>query len=350
MSKRFLNGVYAVEVLNGRLNTSCPDVENNIGGYDNITFTKKINNKGYSSASSVKSSMKKFMIEQGENVSQYIKDEKKIIVEANPNNFINEDVFGFMKAETIKLNKEQYEQLDESTKKMYEGNKKETEFVNKATKKRDAKFKLNGLIGLGTSKVKKEYGICHTNGDSMPYILESYSDLMSGLFNFDIDSVGKFIISDNEKQFRDYSVLEAEALNIKDNLSKEDREHRIETTLKSLQYLSVESNQSNYLVDTTPKVVILGEYSWGNNVFQGVLNKNGINIEALKETIEDNESFRLSKIWIGISSRIASEQFNINKEELQKQLDEAELSDIIEVTTVGKAFNDYIEYMKNTLE
>lgn len=349
MNKRFLNGVYAIEILNGRLNTSCPDVENNNSGYDNITFTKKVGNKGYDSAASIKSSMKKYMIKQGEKISQYIKDGKKIIVEANPNKNLNEDVFGFMKAETVKLNEEQYKQLDDDIKKIYE--KKGKEYINKATKKRDAKFKLNGLIGLGISKVKKEYGICKTDGDSMPYILETYSDIMSGLFNFDINSVGKFIISDNETQFRDYSVAQAEVLDVKEELSKEEREHRIETTLRALQYLSIESNQSNYLVDTTPKAIILGEYSWGNNVFQGVINKNGINVEALKETIEDNEKFRLSKIWIGISSRIASEQFTINKEELQKQLTNEGLSDIVEVvTTVGKAFNNYIEYIKETLE
>ena len=262
MNKRFLNGIYAVEVLNGRLNTSCPDVENNIGGFDNVTFTKKIGNKGYDSASSVKSSMKKDFIEHGENVSQYIKDGKKIITEANPWKFINEDVFGFMRAETIKLTKEQYDQLDEDTKKMYEGNTKQTEFINKATKKREAKFKLNGLIGLGTSKVKKEYGICKTSGDSMPYVLESYSDVMQGLFNFDVNSVGKFIISDNETQFRDYSNIEAEILGVKD-LTVEERKHRVETTLRALQHLAIQSNQSNYLVDTTPKLVILGEYSWG---------------------------------------------------------------------------------------
>ena len=349
MNKRFLNGVYAVEVLNGRLNTSCPDVENNIGGFDNVTFTKKIGNKGYDSASSIKSSMKKDFIEHGENVSQYIKDGKQIITEANPWKFINEDVFGFMRAETIKLTKEQYDQLDEDTKKMYEGNTKQTEFTNKATKKREAKFKLNGLIGLGTSKVKKEYGICKTSGDSMPYVLESYSDVMQGLFNFDVNSVGKFIISDNETQFRDYSNIEAEILGVKD-LNLEERKHRVETTLRALQHLAIQSNQSNYLVDTTPKLVILGEYSWGNNVFQGVIKKTGIDIEALKETIEDNEQFRLSKIWIGISSKIMSEQFNINKEELQQQIDEAGLSEIIEIGTVGQAFNKYIEYMKETLE
>lgn len=348
MSKRFLNGVYAVEVLNGRLNTSCPDVENNNSGYDNITFTKKIANKGYSSSASVKSSMKKFLIEQGETISQYIKDGKKIIVEAHPAKNFNEDVFGDMKAETIKLNEEQYNLLDENTKKIYE--KKGKEYINKATKKREARLKMNGLIGLGTSKVKKEYGICKTEGDSMPYVLETYSDVMSGLFNFDIEGVGRFKISDNETQFRDYSVFEAETLNIKEELPVDERQHRIEMTLRAIQHLSMESNQSNYLVDTTPKVVILGEYSWGNNVFQGILNKNGINVEALKETIEDNEQFRLSKIWIGVSSRIASEQFKADKKALQEQIDEAGLSNMVEVMTVGQAFNSYVDYIKETLK
>ena len=164
--ERFLNGAYAIEVEHGRLNTSCPDVEVAITGNENITFTKTIGGKGYVSAPCIKKNIKDFMKLCGNEISQYVKDDKKIRVEAHPYKFINEDVFGFMKAEKIELTQEEYDNLEEQYKGLYKKSGKK--YTNNVTKKRDGKFKLNGLIGLGLNRVKKEWGVCHTTTDSMP--------------------------------------------------------------------------------------------------------------------------------------------------------------------------------------
>lgn len=340
--ERFLNGAYAIEVENGRLNTSCPEVENTTSN-DNITFTKTVGGKGYVSASCIKKNMKDFMKLCGYNISQYVKDNKKIRVEAHPYVNLNEDVFGFMKAEKVELTQEEYDNLDDQQQKLY--TKKGKIYSNNVTKKRDGKFKSNGLIGLGTNKVKKEWGVCSTTGDSMPYVLQKYADVMQGLFNFEIDRVGKFIVSENETKLRDYTESEVEILGISNELSREERLNRIEVTLRALQSLKLQSNQSNDLVDTMPKIIILGEYAWGNNMFQGIITKDGINIVALKEKLDNklNESFRLSKIWIGIDSSLRS--INIDKEQLKQELEGYD----VEITTVGEAFDNYIDYVKETL-
>lgn len=345
MKNRFANITYGVEVLNGRLNTSSEQVEKKINRFDNITFTKKVDGKGYASASCVKKNMKEFMENEGYEVSEYVKNDKKIIVKAHPEKYINEDLFGFMRADKEAITEEEYNNLDKNVKKLYSKPKKGKSERN-ITKKRSGKFALNGLIGVSRGKVKKEWGICQTTGDSMPYVLETYSDIMVGVGNLNINEISKFKISDIKSEFRDYSPEEAEALNIQEELSKDEKFKRIEVALRSLQYLSMKSNQSNYLVDTMPKIVIIGEYSWGNNMFQGLITKDGINIEGLKEIIEDYNKFRNSDIWIGISSRIENENFQGLKEKLQGELGEY---DFTHIGSVGKAFNEYLDYVKETL-
>lgn len=345
MKKRFLNGIIMIEAENSRLNTSCPEVERT-NGNENVTYTKKVGSNGMCSSASIKSNMKKFMIEEGFNVSQYIKDSNKIVSECDPIKFINEDVFGMMGARKVTISKEEYDSLK---KEEQEGFKKEKkEYTKNITKKRDAKFKLNALIGLGTSRVRKEWGVCNCEGNySMPYQLETYADLMSSIFNFDINSVGRFIISHDATELRDYSTEEKNSReDIVEELSREERLNRIKVTLKALKYLSIESNQSNYLTDTKPKAIILGEYSWGNNMFQGLITKNGVNIDGLKEVLDEYDDYRLSKIWIGLSNTIKSESFNNNIKEIKEKLIDYD----VKVTSVGKVFDEYLEYIEKTLE
>lgn len=205
---------------------------------------------------------------------------------------------------------------------------------------------LNGIIGVNTGRIYREFGVCKAKNESMPYKLETYSDILVGLGNFNINETAKFNISDDTTEFRDYSIKEAKVLDVKEELSKEEKFNRIKTALRGLQYLSLKSNQSNYLTDTMPKVVILGEYKWGNNVFQGLINKDGINIDGIKEVIEEYDDFRNSKIWIGVSSRILNENFQGLKGKLEEEL---KYYDDIEIGTIKNAFNGYLEYLKKTM-
>ena len=43
--------------------------------------------------------------------------------------------------------------------------------------------------------------------------------------------------------------------------------------LEAIEFLSIKSNQTNYLTDTKPKFVILADYSWGNNAFGNTIIK-----------------------------------------------------------------------------
>jgi CRISPR-associated protein Cst2 len=371
---RFLNMAYGVEVLNGRINGSSSQVEISKSGFDNITFTKKVNGKGYVSAPCVKKGIKEYMEQDGLEVSSKTKIGKKIITDADPIKKSDEDIFGFMLASNgilteegfneltedeqqnykkgkegyklnIELTKEQYEELTEAEKRTWKASKGKYIPVEKSTTKRKACMSMNGLIGVGTSRIREEFGVCETTGDSMPYVLETYSDMMSGLANLNINQVGNFTMGDKSVSFKDYDVADGiEEKNL--ILPKEERFKRIETLLRGTQYLSIKTNQSNHLVDTMPKIVIMAEYSYGNNVFQGLITKNGINIEGLRETIEECDRFRMSNIYIGISSKIMNEKFQGLKKILEEQLREF---DFIQIGTVKSAFDGYLEYLKCSL-
>jgi len=179
----------------------------------------------------------------------------------------------------------------------------------------------------------------------MPYKLETYSGIMANISSLHLSEIGKYKVSNTPTEFRDYDEMESKTLNVRD-LSKEERTDRVEKVLRSLEYMSIKGNQTNHLTDTKPKFIILGEYSWGNNVFQGLIKKDGVDIEMLKESLEQNEEYRLSPIYIGINKLFDDEYYN-KLLELKEAFKDC---DFVSIDNVHNTFDKYIEYMKETLE
>lgn len=352
-NNRMLNIAYAIEVLCGRLNGSSVEVEKNKNSYSNSTYTKKIGNRSRISSQCQKWNQKVFMEQVcGYEQNVKIKDGKQVKLMPHPHKYATDDIFGFMMAEKLSIDEEVFNTLSDEEKQMYKKNKKKYEA--NITKKRKSRWQMNSLINVSNRKIEWEWNVCGTEGDSMPYQVEVYSGVHANISNLNINKIGEFNISDIASEHRDYTIKEAENFGVT-SLSKEEKFNRIEAVLRSLEYLSIEGNKTNHLTDTKPKLIILGEYSWGNNVFQGLIKENGIDVEMLKESIEQNEEFRISDIWIGIN-KFHDENFNTVKNEgneienikdyLSKALGEY---DFIKVVNVHEAFNGYLEYLKETL-
>lgn len=344
MNNRFLNMVYFIEVIEGRLNGSAEQVERKKTGFDNVSYVKKIGNRGLVSAPCQKWNMKKFMNFKGYELSKRMKNGKKIAISALPHKFIDEAIFGFMRADKEELTEEQYNELSKEEQNSFK-KKGKNKYGRNITKKRKSRFLMSPLINVSNKKINFEWNVSSTDGDSLPYCVETYAGIFAGIANVDINNINKFTISNNEAEFRDYSNLE----NIEEKdiqLSKKEKYNRIKVAIQGLQYLSIEGNQNNHLTDTTPKFIILAEYSWGNNVFQGIIKEKGIDIEALEETLEDNDEFRLSNVWIGVSTRIENEDFQELKKQLQEELKDY---DYIKIGTIKNSFDKYLKYLKETL-
>lgn len=204
---------------------------------------------------------------------------------------------------------------------------------------------MSPLINVSNSKINVEWNVASTEGDYMPYTVETSAGIFVGISNINISNISQFTISKIDSEYRDYSVKEFNQEDIK--VSNYDKLERIKTVLKGLQYLSIQGNQNNYLTDTSPKFIILGEYSWGNNVFQGIIKRNGVDVEALEETLEENENFRLSDIWIGVSKRIISREYENLKDKLKSSFKK---NDYVHISTVKEAFDNYFIHLCKSFE
>ncbi|MGM9535460.1 MAG: DNA repair protein [Intestinibacter sp.] len=340
---RKLNGFYAIEVLNGRLNGSAAQVENK-SGYDNATFTKKVAGRSKISSQCQKYNLKDFMSSMsGSSQSERIKEGKQIKAIVDPFKYELDDIFGFMLADKVEINEEEYELLNEGQKKLFK--KTKNKYQANITKKRKSRLQMNALVNVSNRKVEWEWSVASSSTHFVPYQQEVYSGIHTSIFNLNIDDIGKFIVSDSATEFRDYSVEEANESNVRD-LTEDERFDRVNNVLNAIEHLSISSNQANHLTDTKPKFIILADYSWGNNAFQGVLKKDGLDIEMLKECIDQNEKYRLSKIYIGVN-KFFDDTFNNIKEELEKDF---ELCDFIEISNVQTAFENYKKELKSNIK
>lgn len=340
---RMLNMNYAIEVIDGRLNGSCSEVENNKDGYNNTTFTKKIGGRSKVSAVCQKANMKEYMCKVlQESIGEKTKEGKQVMSIPNPYKNIFDDVFGFMLATKIELTQDEYDALEDNAKATFKKDKKK--YTSNATKKRTSNLQMGSLINISNRKVELEFNVCATSGDNMPYKIESYSGIMSGIASLNISNIGKFSTSDIATEFRDYSTKEAESIGVKD-LTKDEKLDRIEKVLKGLEYMSIKGNQTNYLTDTKPKFIIMADYGWGNNAFQGIINKDGLDIDMLKEAIEQNEDYRLSNIYIGVN-KFFDKNNNLDLEVIKEELKDY---DFIKADNVHNTFKSYMEELRNSL-
>lgn len=337
----------AMEVVNGNLNGSCKDVERK-ETFDNVSFCKKINGRSKISSQCIKYGLNEYMEKYlGEHTIDKTKDGKQIKYDINPFKYIQQDIFGYMLAVgELKITKKEFEELDKEEQRLWIKDDKSTKYKRNMSKKRVARLQCNAFVNVSNNRIEKEYCIASSNGDNIPYVVEMYSGVHTNIANLDIENIGKYVISDKEREFRDYDVNESEALGIRD-LTKDEKLDRIDKILESIEYLSISSRRTNSLTDTKPKFVIMADYSWGNNAFgNAILNKDGLNINALRDAIRQNEKFRLSNIYIGVNE-FSDTKYNTIKEEL-KVLEE-EFGDVLKVTNVTNAFKEYKKELRDNL-
>lgn len=341
---RKLNGFYAIEVLNGRLNGSSSQVETNNSAFKAATFTKKVNGRSKISAQCQKFNIKDHVSTMiGVEQAEKIKDGKQIKAVLDPYASEIDDIFGFMIATKTEITEEQYEQLDEAKQKLFKKSKKM--YQANLTKKRRARLQMNALINVSSRKVNWDWYVASSSTDSIPYQQEVYSGVHTAIFNLDIDKVGKFTISDEPSEYRDYSTEEAQLSGVKD-LTKEERYKRVDHVLTAIEHLAISSNQANHLTDTKPKFVILADYKWGNNAFQGVLKEGYLDIDMLKECISQNELYRVSNIYIGVN-RFFDDRYNDMTKELEEMFGEV---DYVKISNVQDAFKGYKAELEKNIE
>jgi CRISPR-associated protein Cst2 len=220
------------------------------------------------------------------NVSPIERQKKIAFTSANPIEYDDDDVFGYMRALKAK-----------------EG----------GTVTRISPLKTSPLISVIGQIPTQDFGVmARHEGDPVPYEHEFYSTVLKGIFSLDLDSLGVFY-SDEKTGYRNmYPKLEEKAEEeglVKDEENKkwimpEDiRIKRAQDTIKALPYLQGGAKLTSHLTDVSPKFLVLAVIDGGNHIFMNIIKEEDgepiINIEALQEVINEYSDSFLTDIYIG---------------------------------------------------
>ena len=227
------------------------------------------------------------------------RDKKIAFTEANPIEYDDDDVFGYMRA--LKKN---------------EG----------GTVTRISPLKNSPLVSATAQYPTQDFGVmARHEGDPVPYEHEFYSTVLKGIFSIDLDSLGKFYKNEKTGYRNVHPQLEELAkeknLTISEDyliLDKKTRIKRIQDIINALPYLYGGAKNTSHLTDVTPKFIILVVIDGGNHIFMNVIREENnelvIDIDALKEILNDYDDVLESDIYIGINKGFLKEvQEDLNK-------------------------------------
>lgn len=214
------------------------------------------------------------------------RDNKIAFTQANPMEYADDDIFGYMRAQGKK---------------------------DGGTVTRISPLKCSPLVSIYPQRPTHDFAVmARQEGDPVPYEYEFYSTVMKSIFSLDLDAVGRFSVVDKTgyKNLSEKMVKQAEEYNCEvaeDEkecvLPKEIRAKRAAETIKALSYIYGGAKQTTHLTDITPKFIILCILEGGNHIFMNIIkegnDKGEVDFEALEEVLAEYKDCIRSKIYIG---------------------------------------------------
>lgn len=294
-----IQGFMLIDVDVVALNNSGKDTTTTL---ENAVATKKINKGGRSYAYVSGQAWRYWWRETlrkdfGWNISPVTREKKIAFTEANPVDFDDDDMFGYMRAAK-------------------EGKKN-------VTLTRVSPLKNSALISVSPTNIVQNWSsMSRQEGDAVPYGKDEYCATMKGMFSISLEQVGTFSSEERTgfKNFNDslakLAVKQgAEVLDdpfAKDKkgeplklhrLSKPVRVKRIQETILALEILSGGAMQTSNMGDVTPKLIVLTVLDSGNHPFSHLakddLGKPVFSVPALRQVIDDYEDRIPGKVFIG---------------------------------------------------
>lgn len=346
-----VQGFFLIDVDVVALNNAGKNVMSN---FDNAVATKSIikNGRNYTYVSGQafrfwwRDALQKNC---GWTLSPVIREDKIAYTNANPIEYPDDDVFGYMRAASEEI-------VDDK------GKKKK---VN-VTVTRVSPLKNSAVVSAcAVRPVENWSSMARQEGDSVPYGKQEYSAIMKGMFSLDLNMVGTFS-NYNKTGFQNLSQkLKEEALE-KGCIEKKDlfvtgqklvqlpldiRVQRATDAIKALKNISGGAMQTNNMGDVTPKFIILASTNSGNHPFSHVVSSYGdrdemvkLNIDAIREVISEYRNDFIGKLFIGKRSGFFDGQ-DADLKSLQQ-----EYQDVVTYGPVNAMIDAYCEQITNQMK
>jgi CRISPR-associated protein Cst2 len=300
----------------------------------------------------------------GWTLSPITRENKIAFTEANPMEYADDDIFGYMKATKD-------DKIDDDGNVIMKNGKPER--VD-ATVTRVSPLKNSAIVSVVPAKVSENWSsMSRQEGDAVPYTKDEYSAIMKGMFSLDLAQVGTF--SDfNRTGFKNLTkpmrenILKMDGTSEIDDpfmktkkgaahklvrLNKELRIKRAVETISALKTISGGAMQTNNMGDVTPKFIILATTVSGNHPFSHVATGGGtlkeslsveLNIDGLKEVLRDYKEQFVGTVFIGRRSGFLDEY----KADLDAITSDQSLP-LVSVHSINEAIDAYCKQLESQM-
>lgn len=246
--------------------------------------------------------------------SPVCREEKIAYTDSNPIKWYDDDLFGYMRAQSKRKEARARREADESR-------VGETPTSTEIT--RVSPFRVSTLVSIAPVIITEDFGVMSRHdGDPVPHEHDFYRATLKGLFSLDLNACGTFSyrsktgyrnLDDNRKkeaQERGLEHLETERCY---RLPREERVKRIAALFEGLAQLEGGAKLTLHYTDVMPPLVVMAVTKGGNHIFNYVIGadtrgKPQFNIGALREAIEVYRDTILSPIYVGWAKGYLDEQ------------------------------------------
>lgn len=242
------------------------------------------------------------------------REEKIAYTDANPIEWWDDDLFGYMRAPSKKESAKAKRDADASR-----ANETET----KDTITRVAPFRVSTLVSIAPIYPTNDFGVMSRHeGAPVPHEHQFYRTTLKGLFSLNLGMCGKFYYK-QKTGFRNLDEVRVEIAKAKKleemesekayRLKKEDRLQRITSLFEGLAKLEGGAKQTLHYTDVAPSIVILAVTKGGNHIFGHAVGANSkglpeLKVDALKESLRVFGDDLLSDVYIGWVKGYADEE------------------------------------------
>lgn len=254
---------------------------------------------------------------QGQNGWQnapIFRESKVAYTDANPIEWWDDDLFGYMRAPSKKKDAQEQRSADTSR----AGETPTAETVTRASP-----FRVSTLVSLAPVQLTDDFGVMSRHeGNPVPHEHQFYRATLKGLFSLDLAACGTFSYRDKTgflnldaprvalAQERGLFHLEQEKAY---QLPREERVNRIAALFEGLSRLEGGAKQTLHYTDVMPPYLMLAVTRGGNHIFNHVVQPNShdlplIHVGALEEVLRVFKDEILSPVYIGWSQGYMDDQ------------------------------------------
>jgi CRISPR-associated protein Cst2 len=304
----FVTGLILIDAPASALNNAGADRDSQT---DNAVATKVIRSRSgsfpYVSAQAFRYWLRT-TLERGETgwkAAPIYREQKVAYTDANPIEWWDDDLFGYMRAPSKRTDAVQKRQQDASR-------AGETETKTEIT--RVSPFRVSTLVSIASAPPTKDFGtMSRHEGDAVPHEHEFYRTVLKGLLSLDLRAAGTFSfrnrtgyrnLDEVRRGLADDRGLEKSEGEQNYRLPQAERVQRVAALLNGLGDLNGGAKQTIHYTDVQPAVVLAMVTRGGNNPLQYVIGADStglpqVNLEAVTEMARVWRDQILSPIYVG---------------------------------------------------